>query len=100
MDVKQSVARDDEPHFVFVMPMFTIKLCEHRVKAGRLRINVDDIRGDISTLSFQLFDLFRVGAQHFLRWRLRRNVMLGSPLLIMDAATRQVISDLLLVAYC
>src|ERR1700730_102557 len=100
MDVKQSVARDDEPHFVFAMPMFTIKLREHCVEPGRLRINVDHVCGDITTLSFQLFDLFRVGAQHLLRRRVRRDVMLGPPLLVIDAARRQVISDCLLVAYC
>src|ERR671918_465796 len=32
VNVKQSSARDNESHFIFVVPVFAIEFCEHRIE--------------------------------------------------------------------
>src|SRR5262244_2578514 len=62
MNMEKSMTGNDESNFIFIMPMLTIKLCEHFRKAGRFGAHIDHISSDVATTAFQLFDLVLVGA--------------------------------------
>ena len=52
----KSAALDDEPHFVFVVPVLAAELREHHVEVGRLRFDVDDVGGDVAAALLQRID--------------------------------------------
>ena len=52
VNMKESMARDYEAHLVFVMPVFTTKLPEHRFEPRRLGTNIDYISRHITASGF------------------------------------------------
>src|SRR5712692_7436312 len=77
MDMEQSMPGDYEPYFVFVMPVFAIELCQHRVDPRRFGAHINHVSRDVTTASFQLFDLFRICAQDLFRWCILGDRMIG-----------------------
>ena len=65
MNVKQSVARDDESHFVFVVPVFAIEFRKHCVKPGCFGANINQIGRDVTAAAVQFFDFLGVSAEDF-----------------------------------
>jgi hypothetical protein len=66
MNVKQSVARDDESHLVFIMPVFPVEFRKHRVKPGCFGANIDHIGRDVTAAAVQFCDFLRIGAEDFI----------------------------------
>ncbi len=64
MNVKQAAAVDDEADFVFVVPVLGIEPGQHAVEAGRVRLHVDDVGGDVAAARFELVDLPGVGGEN------------------------------------
>src|SRR6185295_9584986 len=52
VNMKESMARDDEAHLVFVMPVFTTKFPEHRFEPRRVGTNIDYISRYIAASRF------------------------------------------------
>ena len=69
MDVEDAPPLDDEPHLVLVVPVLAAELREHAVEAGRRRLHVDHVRGDVPALRLQSLDLAAVGRQDVFRRR-------------------------------
>src|SRR5258708_8634781 len=45
VNMKQTAAADNKPHFVFVVPMLAAELSQHRIDPRRSLISVDPIAG-------------------------------------------------------
>ena len=93
MDMKQSMAGDNEAHFVFVVPVFAPELCQHRFEARRFGIDIDHIGGYITAAGLQLIDLFGIRRQNLFCRRVVANGVAGWPSLVIDAESCQVLSD-------
>src|SRR5215472_10335047 len=98
MNVKQSVAGDDEAHLVFIVPVLATELRQHRLQTGCSRLDIDHIGGDIAATNFQRLDLLSVCAQDLVAWRIKSHRMCRSPPFIIDADTPEVGSDLIIIA--
>jgi hypothetical protein len=52
VNMKQSVPRDYESHFVFVMPVLAIELRQHLFQPGSLRTDINYVCSYIATARF------------------------------------------------
>jgi len=89
VDMKESVTRDDETHFILIVPVFPIELLQHRVETGGVGIDVNHVGGNVAAALFQFFDLVRISAQNLVLRRVVRDRMLGAPTFVVDTVARQ-----------
>src|SRR5690242_4284595 len=66
MHVKQPMTRDDESHFVFVMPVFPIEFRKHHLKPWCFGADIDQIGGNVTAAVFQFCDFLCIGAEDFI----------------------------------
>src|ERR1044071_1567519 len=55
MNVEESVTGDGESHFVLIVPVFAIELCEHFFKSEGCRVDVDDVGSDVAAALLESF---------------------------------------------
>ena len=79
------MARDDEPYFVFVVPMFAIKLRQHSLEPRCFPTNINYVSCDITANGFQSIDLPGIRAKNLLRGRVDSERMDRYPSLVVYA---------------
>src|SRR5262249_11210806 len=93
VNVKQPAALDNQPDLVLVVPVLAAELRQHGLEARCVRVDVDDVSGNIAAAGLQLVDLRRAGRQDLVGRRSRLENALGQPSLVLDAALEQVGTD-------
>src|SRR5688572_29812262 len=85
MDVENPAAMDDEADLVFIVPVFPAEFCQHGVQPRCLRVHVNDIRRDVASARFQLFNFCRVRLEDFFGGGVGFGRVFRIPDLIIDA---------------
>ena len=88
---------NDEPHFVFIVPVFALESRQHGFESRRLRIDINYVGGHITAARFQAVDLCGIGRKNLISRRLRRHRARCVPTFISDAEARKISSDLVQV---
>src|SRR5262249_20806487 len=65
MNVKQAASFDDETHFVFVVPVFTVEAVEHRIKPWSCGRNIDHVGSNVAAFGFQAINFRSVRSENF-----------------------------------
>ena len=81
----------DEADFIFIVPVFSIKFGEHRIKARSLRIDVDHVGGDVAAEGFQFVNFPCVGLQNVFGGSVRLDWALRRPIIVANAAIAQIL---------
>src|SRR5206468_4086391 len=87
------MALDDETHFVLVVPVLAIELCDHRIKSRGLSVDGDHIGSDVAPRRLQFFDFLCVSLENFFCRGIRLHGMLGLPVFIPDAASYEIVAN-------
>src|SRR6185503_3569512 len=88
------MARDDESHFIFVMPVFAVELREHLVESRRCWIDVDYVSSNVPAANLQLIDLSGVRLKNLFGRSIVRNRVRRLPALVIDAVPCKTRHDL------
>jgi hypothetical protein len=97
--MEQAVARDDKSHFVFVMPVFTIKLRQHFIKPRRIGSNINYVSRDIAAARFQVVDFSGIRLKDLFYRCFEGDWMGGYPMFIIYATPSQVCGNRFAIFY-
>src|SRR6266581_1286246 len=98
MDMEQASARYDVADFVLIVGMLDIELCEHRIQPGSIGMDVDHIRGEVTSPALEFLDLLSVGAQDLVRGGIARQLGRGLPAFVLNTNSSEIIADFVVFA--
>src|SRR5258708_4329629 len=98
MDMEQTSACDDVPDLVLIMRVLDVELCEHRIQPGSIGMDVDHIRGHVTSPALEFLDLLAVGAQDLVCGGIAGQLARGLPAFVLDANSGEVVADLTMFA--
>ena len=97
VNMEKAVARNDEPDFVFVVPVFAIESCQHFLQSRRVWTYVHNVCRYVTAGSFQLLNLIRISFEYVFRRGVGSHTFTCRPTLVVDPQFHQTIANLLLI---
>src|SRR5262249_24748345 len=93
--MKQASPLDYKANLVFVMPVLAVEFYEHRFQSRSVRSHVDNVGGHVPAIFLEAVDFARIRFEDLVGRRVRSDLDVGSPPLILDTEAGQALSHLI-----